>query len=107
MPRPPWDLKPGVPDATLHPRLNQARHQLALLWGRYWAEIPTVTCTTDGKHMPGSKHYARPCGAIDLRLPKLLLAFLEQARALLGPDFDLVLEPTHLHVEYDPKPKRR
>ena len=68
---------------------------------------PVVTCTTDGRHGPGSYH---PFGrALDFRLPvahELCGTIIIQLRSALGRDYDVVLENDHIHVEYDPKPKR-
>lgn len=33
----------------------------------------------------------------------LALRIVEEIRYHLGPDFDVVLEPSHIHIEYDPK----
>lgn len=63
-----------------------------------------ITSCRDGRHMAGSKHYTGE--AIDLRTH--YFNALEKADVLqclqhaLGPDFDVVLESDHLHVEYDP-----
>lgn len=39
--------------------------------------------------------------ALDLRLPSDLRV-LDRLALLLGPNFDVVVEPDHAHVEYDP-----
>lgn len=57
-----------------------------------------ITSIREGTHSPGSFH---PQGAaFDMR-PGSVLA--KDHKAALGPDFDVVDEPTHRHVEYDPK----
>lgn len=65
----------------------------------------TVTSLNDSKHMRGSLHYKGR--AFDLRtrdlsgiLPEVMKGKLE---AVLGKDFDVVVENDHIHVEYDPK----
>lgn len=65
----------------------------------------TITSILDGKHRDGSKHYDGQ--AFDIRtfiytVTELneLMAALKEA---LGPDFDVVLENDHIHIEYDPK----
>lgn len=64
-----------------------------------------ITAGTDGQHMTGSLHYRGR--ALDLRTHDIAPAKrLELRDALsrgLGPGWDVVLESTHLHVEYDPK----
>ena len=64
-----------------------------------------VTCGTNGKHSRGSKHYSGY--ALDFRTRTIPAAIrpkvAQKAREALGADFDVVLERTHLHVEFDPK----
>ena len=63
-----------------------------------------ITSALDGVHGEGSLHYSG--NAMDFRT-RDFTAYLkglyrkETANAL-GPDFDVVLERTHLHIEYDP-----
>lgn len=62
-----------------------------------------VTSLTDGVHSSRSLHYSG-C-AVDLRIwhlrdPK---ACADELRSELHDDFDVVLEDTHIHVEWDPK----
>lgn len=63
-----------------------------------------ITSGTDGTHMKGSKHYSG--NALDVRtsnIPKdWLKVYIDRVKNRLGPDYDLVLEVDHLHVEYDP-----
>lgn len=65
-----------------------------------------ITSGIDGVHKEGSKHYS--LNAIDVRLnnfptAKSKLIFQDQIKARLGAGYDVVLEPDHLHIEYDPK----
>jgi len=64
-----------------------------------------ITSMTDGKHMPKSKHYLG--GAVDIRISSISLPVLStivvMLRDSLTDDFDVILEKTHLHIEYDPK----
>jgi hypothetical protein len=69
-----------------------------------------ITSGIDGVHQPNSLHYA--LRALDVRTktfptPSSRHAFIEQVRAELGPDFQVILENPgeqneHLHIEYDP-----
>ena len=66
---------------------------------------PIVTSIFDGTHMAGSLHYLGR--AFDLRsrdlVPSQRSAFRAALARELGPDFDVVLESSHVHVEWDPK----
>lgn len=70
---------------------------------------PTITSANDGKHMDGSLHYKNH--ALDIRctdLPKTSwTSYAELLKVRLGPEYDVVLEKDHIHVEYDPKPDYR
>lgn len=69
-----------------------------------------VTSVKDSKHMAKSLHYQGK--AFDCRLPsrytraqetdRLIHADLKEA---LGPQWDVILESDHLHLEFDPKVK--
>jgi hypothetical protein len=64
-----------------------------------------ITSCNDGKHMPNSRHYKGL--AFDARSRDLAPAFQVHARdemkKRLGPDYDVVLEKDHFHIEHDPK----
>lgn len=66
-----------------------------------------VTSLTDGKHKPNSLHYSGL--AVDLRtrdIPTDLLRSVHRSiHDFLNPlGYDVVLEPDHIHLEFDPKP---
>lgn len=68
-----------------------------------------ITSICDGKHKAGSKHYeglafdvrtwADSAGNQMTNKEKQLIA--EHCRSYLGDDWDVVVEPTHIHIEYD------
>jgi len=64
-----------------------------------------VTSGRDGVHQVHSKHYTDE--AVDMRRfhlePDELDAVVKTLQGALGQDFDVVVEPTHIHLEYDPK----
>lgn len=62
----------------------------------------TITSLTDGKHRKNSKHYSGD--AFDVRIWSFDNAkeIATKMQNLLGEDYDVVLEKTHIHVEYDP-----
>lgn len=67
-------------------------------------DLMTVTSITDGKHSPNSLHYEGL--AVDIRTRDLSTeqksTLVAKLRKALGNDYDVVLESTHLHVEFDP-----
>ena len=69
----------------------------------------TITSASDSKHGPNSLHYKGK--ALDLRtrnVPEELRQGLRDEIAnALGPQFDVVLESDHMHMEFDPKEERR
>jgi hypothetical protein len=64
-----------------------------------------ITSGKDGVHSEKSLHYSGK--AFDFRTRHVeddeLLKVVKALKAQLGPDFDVVLEIDHLHVEWDPK----
>lgn len=97
-------LKEGVKLHGLTPEMNLG---IQIVHGAYLTlgYICVVTSVSDGEHMKGSLHY-KGCAA-DFRIKQLSKNALARlpglCRARLGDDFDVVLEQTHLHVEWDPK----
>jgi hypothetical protein len=68
-----------------------------------------VTSVRDGVHMEGSRHYSG-C-AFDLRTNNLdaqqISLLRNELAGALGPDFDVVIEASHLHVEFDRRGEMR
>jgi hypothetical protein len=62
-----------------------------------------VTSIVEGDHSERSLHYAGL--AFDLRSWYLddLVSFCNMLRTALGDKYDVVLEATHIHVEFQPK----
>lgn len=65
-----------------------------------------ITSGNDSTHMVGSKHYSWE--ALDLRTfnipPAELSPYITRLQDRLGPDYQVILEKDHIHVEYDPQP---
>ena len=66
----------------------------------------TITSCTEGKHSRGSLHYSG--GAFDMRSRDMSsqlqkIRIVDDLKEALGIDFDVVLEKTHIHVEFQPK----
>ena len=63
-----------------------------------------VTSTYEGTHSSGSLHYQHK--AVDFRRSSsdaISQVAVNMLKTALGTDYDVVLEDTHIHVEYDPK----
>ena len=65
--------------------------------------VPTITSVNDGTHMQGSKHYSNE--ALDLRTRDFPVEEHKLVRdslaKILGPEYDVVLEKDHIHLEHD------
>lgn len=67
--------------------------------------LMTVTSVVDGKHSLTSLHNSG--NAIDVRRhnvpPSVLPKLVQALKDALGIDFDVVLEASHIHIEYQPR----
>ena len=74
----------------------------------------TVTSLTDGKHGKHSLHYIgagadvriwadHPFGGIANIPQEILEKIKNKFEAAMGPDFDFVIEKSHIHIEYQPE----
>ncbi len=64
-----------------------------------------ITSVLDGKHSKKSLHYtgfAFDLRSRDMDAPRIATEMLKMA---LPNDFDIVREKTHIHVEFQPKPR--
>lgn len=64
-----------------------------------------ITSLSDGKHMNNSLHYSGY--AADLRTRDMKVQdvpiVVTALRKVLGPDYDVIQESDHIHLEYDKK----
>jgi hypothetical protein len=105
-------LKPGVSLRGVKPETVAGMHIADGVCNDRFYEL-VITSVTDGKHSPNSLHYVgyafdmRTRYAFDMRtrgLPQVLQNNLAaDLREALGQEFDVVLEKTHIHVEFQPK----
>lgn len=100
-------IKDGVVSSGIEPVVLDGMMTIALTY-QSLGHIPVITSIEDGKHMATSLHYKKR--AFDWRTNTVpsaerpaLCAVVQTA---LGPDWDAVLESTHLHTEYDPDGRR-
>ena len=97
-------IKAGVKLAGIRAEMILAAVIAAGVWADEGKEL-VITEATGGKHGHGSLHYVGQ--AIDLRtnyfdeLTKLRIA--KVLREKLGENYDVVVEKTHIHVEFQPK----
>lgn len=98
-------LKPGVRIHGMRPEINFAMTAIDGFMRDHGHPLTTITSVIDGTHSPGSLHYVG--AAFDIRTRDLPHDKLEQYRIaikeLIGMDFDVVIEPDHIHVEFQPK----
>ncbi len=97
-------LKPGVRLTGIRPEILFALMTAERAYNRAGHELVVTSCV-DGKHGRASLHYSG--AAVDLRTrdvpADLVQAIVAEIREALGADFDVVLEDTHLHIEYQPQ----
>jgi hypothetical protein len=98
-------IKPGVKIGLLKPQMVFA---LVIVDHIFWHEYgyrAVLTSGNDGKHKDTSLHYKGY--AVDIRRSDIeredIHSIHEDMVEALGKEFDVVLESTHWHIEYQPK----
>lgn len=105
-------FKDSVQSGPLHPSIHHALNIVSIVWDQYFPTVdPVITSLRDSEHGSHSLHYGGPIGdvriqACDVRTRNLTEAeqrvAVMQLRKYLGEAYDVVPEPTHIHIEYDP-----
>ncbi len=98
-------FKQGVDPYTLAIPCQYARMEVERVYGRSGVKL-TITSTGDGKHGPTSKHYiglAFDCRTSVAGISQTEAATLATKIRPRIPQFDVVVESDHIHVEYDPQ----
>jgi len=95
-------IKAGVEVAGLRPEALLAVLIASEVYRDYGEEL-VITSVVEGQHRRGSLHYVGQ--AVDFRLPRKAAASVIASTLAnrLGADYDVILEPTHIHVEFQPK----
>ena len=94
-------IKAGVDISRLNRKIRRALHAAETAYSED-SELFVVTSTYEGNHGAGSLHYSND--AFDSNRPKKNPRHVTgDIETRLGPDYDVVLEHDHIHVEYDPK----
>lgn len=103
-------IKEGVKLSGLRPEMTVALLAVGRIWSNLGASNNAViTSALDGKHSRASLHYVG--FAIDVRLPNYYYGYNEEdndravkaLKSSLGDQFDVILEETHIHIEFQPK----
>ncbi len=97
-------IKPGADITGIRPEIVLAIVLAQPIFAAHGVPL-VITSVMEGKHSRGSLHYVGL--AVDLRVndlpPSEWEIVTDQVKAALGPQFDVVLEKDHLHVEFQPK----
>jgi hypothetical protein len=98
-------LKDGVKVTGIKPELLLAINVVDSVFHRLGITECTITSIVDGVHKRTSLHSMGL--AFDLRTrhlkPEVASNVRDYIAAALGKDYDVILEPDHIHCEYDPK----
>lgn len=99
-------LKPGVDPEGMRPEILLAVMVAADVYSEAGKDL-VVTSLLDGDHRAKSYHYNGL--AVDLRIHNLdkvtQSTVTAKLRQRLTTDYDVVLEPDHIHIEFDKKKK--
>jgi len=94
-------IKAGVSIERLRREIRRSLPIVEAVLASFGEEI-VITETYGGNHGAGSLHYGDD--AYDVRHPaKDKVSIVTMIKEKLGPDFDVVNEIDHIHIEYDPK----
>jgi hypothetical protein len=94
-------IKQGVDISRLNREIRRGLGIVEKIYNENNEEL-IITSTFEGIHSAGSLHYGND--AFDFRLPvKFPGTIIGGVRRALGPEYDMVEEQKHVHVEYDPK----
>ena len=94
-------IKAGVDISRLRPEIRKRLNLIANTVYEIEKKELVITSTYEGNHSEGSLHYANL--AVDIQRAKNGNTLRKELCLNLGRDYDVVLEPTHIHIEYDPK----
>lgn len=100
-------VKDGVSIRGVRPEIILLLAIAADVYGEHGADECVVTSCTDGSHSKGSLHYVGL--AVDLRIwpwqdnADALRDVVSDLQHRLGTEYDVVLETSHIHIEYQPE----
>ena len=97
-------LKPGVAVGHIAPEVVLALGPATDIYDEHGLDL-VVTSVCDGAHSMTSLHYIGH--AVDLRTRGIpaasVTAIVQKLGDALGAEYDVVLEPDHIHLEWQPK----
>ncbi len=97
-------IKEGVRVRAIQPEIVLAVQIVAGVFNRFNGAECIITGAREGEHMKRSLHYVGY--ALDFRTRHVATGWHEklakEVQRALGEEYDVILEKTHLHVEYDP-----
>lgn len=97
-------MKDGVDWSDMHSSMWHARSVAEDVCQAVFGRECIITSARDGQHSANSLHYVGK--AMDIRTRDQPDAEIQvcasKLRDKLGPDYDVVVESTHIHIEYDP-----
>ena len=99
------ELKLGVKVGGIAPEMVLAAVVAACVFEDAGVDCVITSCK-DGQHSENSLHYsgkALDFRTRDLDTPELRKEVTRSIAAALGPEFDVVDEVDHVHIEHDPK----
>ena len=98
-------FKSGVVMWNMHPAITDGMSTIDSVSIASIGREAIITTARDGEHSRTSLHYRGR--ALDLRTRDLTESqktlYRDSLAEALGDDWDVVLETTHIHVEFDPK----
>lgn len=98
-------FKEGVRLTGMQPQITLAIFTAYEVFKRNGVADLTITSVCEGQHSRQSLHYVGH--AFDIRISEIDLltraAIVADLKKCLGDEFDVILEATHIHVEWQPK----
>lgn len=95
-------VKLGVDISKLNREIRRALKYVTQTYNEQSIE-PVITSTYEGHHMDSSLHYANDAFDVRSDVSMFFETVHTRLKERLGPDYDIIREKDHIHIEYDPK----
>jgi len=92
-------LKAGVDISRLRPHIRRILDKVQDTVEKVSGTELVITSTYEGTHCARSLHYANL--AIDIRARTKKHDIAKELMKVLGPDYFILVEPTHIHISFD------